>query len=198
MSILGNRVLRKEDPKFLTTGGTYVDDLPLPGAAHVTYVRSTMAHANITAIDVSEARNAPGVLGIYTADDVDLEPMAPSMPMINMGVVRPVLAKGRTLFVGNPVAAIVTEEKSQGPDAAELVFVDYEPLPVIVDPAAALEDGAPILHPDVGTNISLDMSFGTDPSLMDGCDVVVSQRIVNQRVAPCPLEVRAAAAKWDD
>ena len=83
MSILGNRVLRKEDPKFLTTGGTYVDDLPLPGAAYVTYVRSTMAHATITSIDTSEAANAPGVLGIYTGDDIDLEPMAPSMPMIN-------------------------------------------------------------------------------------------------------------------
>ena len=94
MSILGNRVLRKEDPKFLTTGGTYVDDLPLPGAAYVTYVRSTMAHATITSIDTTEAKKAAGVLGIYTADDIDLEPMTPGMPMINMGMVRPFLANG--------------------------------------------------------------------------------------------------------
>src|SRR5205085_2106374 len=106
MSILGNRVLRKEDPKFLTTGGTYVDDLPLPGAAFVTYVRSTMAHARITELDTSEARKAPGVLGIFTGEDVDLAPMAPTMPMINPAMVRPFLAQGVVRFVGEPIAAI--------------------------------------------------------------------------------------------
>ena len=198
MSILGNRVLRKEDPKFLTTGGTYVDDLPLPGAAYVTYVRSTMAHARIAELDTSEASKAPGVLGIYTGDDVEIGPMNPAMPGINPAMSRPFLAKGRVLFVGEPVVAIVTEEKYQGPDAAELVFIDYEPLPVHVDAAVAVDDATNLLHPDAGNNVSVDMSFGTTPDLFENCDVVVSQRIVNQRVAPCPLEVRSAAARWED
>src|SRR4051794_41416856 len=85
MSILGNRVLRKEDPKFLTTGGVYVDDLPLPGAAYVTYVRSTMAHATIT-VDVSEAKSAPGVVAIFTGNDVSMAEMAPGMPMLNQAM----------------------------------------------------------------------------------------------------------------
>ena len=198
MSILGNRVLRKEDPKFLTTGGQYVDDLPLPGAGYVTFVRSTMAHARIT-VDAGEARNAPGVLGVFTGADVDLADIAPPMPMLNAAMTQPWLAKDRVRFVGELVAAIVTEEKYQGPDAAELVFVDYDPLPAVIDPEASLAAaGDALLFPDAGTNLTFDMTFGRDESLFDGCDVVVRQRIVNQRVAPCPLEVRAAAARWED
>src|SRR3954452_10065313 len=139
MSILGNRVLRKEDPKFLTTGGTYVDDLPLPDAVYVTYVRATMAHAHIT-VDTSEAAGMPGVVAIYTGDDVDLDPLPPAMPMINPAMSRPILAKGTVRFVGEPVAAVVTEEKYQGPDAAELVYVEYNPLPTLVDTVAAFDD----------------------------------------------------------
>src|SRR3954453_7424352 len=116
MSILGNRVLRKEDPKFLTTGGTYVDDLPLPGAVYVTYVRATMAHANIT-VDTSEAVSMPGVVAIYTGEDVDLDPLPPAMPMINPAMSRPFLAKGTVRFVGEPGAAGVPEGKYPGPGA---------------------------------------------------------------------------------
>ena len=197
MSILGNRVLRKEDPKFLTVGGTYVDDVPLDGAVHVTYVRSTMAHARVTAVDVGEARKAPGVVGVFTAADVDMPPAPPDMGFLNQAITRPALADGVVRFVGEPVVAIVTEERYQGPDAAELVFVDYEPLPVVMN----LEESAAqsvLLFPDAGTNVTFELAFGRDESLFDGCEVVVRQRIVNQRVAPCPLEVRAAAAEWKD
>ena len=100
-------------------------------------------------------------------------------------------------FVGEPVVAIVTEEKYQGADAADLVWIDLEPLPVLIDAEEALRSDV-LLFPDVGTNLSTDLQFGTDDSLFDGCDVVVSQRMVNQRVAPCPLEVRTAAAAWID
>src|SRR5688500_13675967 len=127
MSILGNRVLRKEDPKFLTTGGTYVDDLVLDGALSVTYVRSTMAAAKINSIDVTDAKAAPGVVAVFTGADIDLDPIAPGMGMLNQQMVRQWLATDRVRFVGEPVAAIVAEERYQGADAAELVFVDYEP-----------------------------------------------------------------------
>jgi carbon-monoxide dehydrogenase large subunit len=196
MSILGNRVLRKEDPKFLTTGGTYVDDLPLPGAAYVTYVRSTVAHARISALDIAGARVAPGVVDVVTATDIDLAPIAP-MGFLNQAFVRPWLATETVRFVGEPIVAIVTEERYQGLDAAELVFVDYEPLEAVVD----VEDSATnrlLLFEHAGTNSAFELNFGRNESLFDGCEVVVRQRIVNQRVAPCPLEVRADAAQWSD
>ncbi|MGI8792766.1 MAG: xanthine dehydrogenase family protein molybdopterin-binding subunit [Acidimicrobiales bacterium] len=196
MSILGNRVVRREDPKFLTVGGSYVDDLDLPGAAHVTYVRSTMAHARIKSIEVNEARSATGVIAVITAADLDLEPMKPEPAMLNQGMVRPWLAADTVRFVGEPLAAIITEEKYQGEDAAELIWADYDPLRAVIDMDSA-KAGDTILFPDVGSNVCLDMQFGSSADLFDGCDVVITQRVSNQRVAPCPLEVRAAAAKWD-
>lgn len=201
MSILGNRVVRREDPKFLTVGGTYVDDIDLPGALHVHYVRSTMAHAVITSVDVDEAKAAPGVVAVFTGADVDLAPLGPPMPgMFTSGMERPWLARDRVRFVGEPVAAIVTEERYQGPDAAELVWVDYDPLPAVVDPATAAESDT-LLFPEAGTNVAADLAamFGErdDPNFFDGCDVVVRQKLVNHRVAPCPMEVRAAASTWE-
>jgi aerobic carbon-monoxide dehydrogenase large subunit len=200
MSILGNRVPRREDPTFLTKGGTYVADLDLPGALHVHYVRSTMAHARITGVDVEGARKAPGVVAVFTADDVDLAPITPPIPMLNMAMVRPWLAKEKVRFVGEPIGIIVTEERNQGPDAAELVAIDYDPLPVVVDLDDA-ERGETLLFDDQGTNVAMDLStmmgFAPADDLFDGCDAVVRQRVVNRRVAPCPLEVRAAAARWD-
>jgi len=197
VSILGNRVQRKEDPKLLTGGATYVDNLKLPGAAYVTYVRSTMPHARIASIDVDDARSAPGVIGVFTAADVDLPAMTPTIPMLDQTMTRPFLADGVVRFAGEAIVAIVTEERYQGEDAAELVFVDYEPLPVVVDPEAA-EQSEVVLFPDAGTNVAMRLEFGHDDDLFDGCEVVVRQRMVNQRVAPCPLEVRAVAAEWGD
>lgn len=195
MSILGNRVLRKEDPKFLTTGGTYVDDVALEGAAYVSFVRSTAAHARIASIDLDEARQAPGVLGVFAADDLGLEPIAPESTILNQAMGQPPLARDVVRFVGEPVVAVVAETRAQGVDAAELVFVDYEPLPTVVDPEDALAETT-VLHEAAGTNVILDLAFGTTDDLFDGCDVVITQRILNQRVAPCPLEVRAGAAQW--
>jgi carbon-monoxide dehydrogenase large subunit len=197
VSILGNRVVRKEDPKFLTRGGTYVDDVKIDGAACVSYVRSTYAHALIRSIDVEEARRAPGVLDVVTAADVELDPLPPDMAFLNQQMPQPWLARDVVRYVGESVVAIVSETRAQGADAAELVFIDYEPLHAVVDPEEALE-GSTILHPDAGTNFSFELQFGRDESLFDGCEVVVRQRMNNQRVAPCPLEVRAAASRWED
>lgn len=200
MSIFGNRVPRVEDPKLLTVGGTYVADLQVPeldGAAHVTYVRSTIAHARILSIDVDEARTAPGVLGVFTAADVDLAPLPAGSPIFNAAMVRPLLADGVVRFVGEPIAAIVSERPEQGVDAAELVWPDYDPLPVVVDPVAARRDEV-ILHEAAGTNVVVDLAFGRTDDLFDGCEVVVTQDVVNQRVAAVPLESRAAAVAWVD
>jgi len=202
VSILGTRVLRTEDPRFLTTGGVYTEDLQLPGECHVFFVRSPIAHARIRSIDLSAARAAPGVIAAYTGADVaDLPLLAPPMPhMVNGQMGQPLLARDVARFVGEPVAVVVTEQAYQGEDAAELVDTDYEPLPALVDPVQAGQPAATVLFPEAGTNVAA--TFG-DPGalagdLFDGCEVVVRRTIVNQRVAPAPMETRAAAAQWGE
>lgn len=196
MSLLGRSVPRVEDRRFLTGGATYVDNLDLPGAAHVTWVRSPVAHAGVRSVDVDAARHSPGVLAVLTGADVDLDPI-PAVRGAHRQMARPWLATDTVRYVGEPVAVVITEERDQGPDAAELVVVDYDPRPAVVDPEAALEGGE-LLFPSAGTNLAVDRSTAPRPDLFDRCEVVVRQRVVNRRVAPCPLEVRAAAARWDE
>ena len=206
MSILGNRVLRKEDPKFLTSGAIYAADLRDPrlaGAAYVTYVRSTVASATITGIDTSDAAAVPGVLGVFTAADfaelTNLEAMVPLFPPPMM--TRPWLADGVVRFVGEPVVAIVAESQYIGADAAERVAIDYEPLVAVVDLEAAAR-GEGLVYPDLGTNVGVDfvmfqmMKGITDDSFFDGCDVVVRQRVINNRLHAAPLEARSVACAW--
>jgi len=126
MSILGTRVVRTEDPVFLTRGATYTDDLTderLTGALHLTLVRSPLAHATITSIDTSAALDSPGVVAVVTGADLDIAP-ALLFPGANKAMTRPFLATDRVRFVGEPVAAVLTEEFYQGEDAAELVDVE--------------------------------------------------------------------------
>ena len=209
MSILGTRVVRIEDPRLLTAGGTYVDDLRVPqltGAARVTFVRSHHGHALITGVDASAALAAPGVIAVLTYQDINDIPPPPPPPEggpppgseaapLPMGGVwqEPLLAVDRVRFVGEPVAMVLTDDSYQGEDAAELVSVDYEPLPAIVGAADALA-GQTLLFPDAGSNVVVAHPAGD--TAFDGCDVVVSRDIVNQRVAPVPMEGRAAAAMW--
>ncbi|MGH8963634.1 MAG: xanthine dehydrogenase family protein molybdopterin-binding subunit [Jatrophihabitantaceae bacterium] len=199
-SILGTRVLRTEDPAFLTRGGIYTDDVvdeALAGAVYVSFVRSPIAHARIESIDSTAARQAPGCLAVFTADDVGLPPVPPMLPIIDGGFSRPLLASGVVRYVGEPVAVVVTEHAYQAEDVAELVEIEYDPLPPVVDPRAAARDEE-LLFLDVGTNTTCVFEpDDPDPHLFDGCEVVVSREIVNQRVAPAPMETRAAAAAWD-
>jgi carbon-monoxide dehydrogenase large subunit len=196
-SILGTRVVRVEDPRLLTTGGSYVADLELPGAAHVTYVRSTAPHARLVAIDFDVARKSPGVIDIFVGEDlIDLPPAPPIMPAMPAAMARPFLASGTVRFVGEPVVAIVAETAEQGADAADLVVIDYEPLPVVVDPEHAVRDDV-LLFPEVGTNVATAVDGSGDEGLFDGCDVVVEARLVNNRIAVAPIEPRACAAIWD-
>ncbi|MGH9188283.1 MAG: xanthine dehydrogenase family protein molybdopterin-binding subunit, partial [Acidimicrobiales bacterium] len=200
MSVLGNRVVRVEDPRFLTVGGTYVADLHDPlldGAAFVVYARSTVAHGLLTDVHVEDAVDAPGVVAVFTGSDVDLAPQPPAVPMLNGDMVRPWLAVDRARFVGEPIAAVVAERPELAFDAAELVWADYETLPAVIDAENAATD-AVLLFPEAGTNTSLDLRFDHDDDLFAGCEVVVSHRFLNQRLAACPLEVRGAAAAWDD
>jgi aerobic carbon-monoxide dehydrogenase large subunit len=196
-SILGNRVRRVEDARFLTVGGTYVEDLVLPDAAWLTYVRSSIAHARITGIDVSEVKTAPGVLAVLTGDDLAELGLAPaSSPAFPDGMRRPFVARSVVRFVGEAVVAIVAEDRARGSDAADLVAVDYEPLSVVIDPEASLRDDV-LLFPDIGTNVVQRFESGSRADF-GGCDVVVEERIVNQRLTAAPIETRSAAAHWTD
>jgi aerobic carbon-monoxide dehydrogenase large subunit len=192
MSIMGTRVLRTEDPRLLTHGGVYVDDLRVPELAQAvfaTFVRSPMAHAQITGIDSSAAREQPGVVAVITAAD---------LPAADGPTAEPLLAADRVRFVGEPVALVLTDGRYQGEDAAELVSVDYEPLTVVPGAGAALDDQV-LLFPASGSNVVNSGTAGScDDASFAGCDVVVERAIVNQRVAPVPLEGRAAAARVGD
>ena len=196
MSILGTRVVRVEDPALLTVGGLYVDDVAPADALHATFVRSVMAHAELTSIDTSTAQAAPGVVAVLTATDLGLEAVPPGMPMLNQEMRRSWLASDRARYVGEPIAVVVSETREAGVDAAELVVVDYEPLPAVVSPDEALTDET-LLYPEAGTNVAFAIPPAVDESFFDGCEVTVSLQFRNHRLAPCPLEPRAAVAQWD-
>jgi carbon-monoxide dehydrogenase large subunit len=212
MSILGTRVIRTEDPRLLTAGGVYVDDLRAPelsGAARLTFVRSPLGHARITGIDASEALSEPGVIAVLTAEDMDDLPPPPPFDPDNPGGEggpaamsgpwhEPLLAAEVVRFVGEPVAVVITDGPYRGEDAADLVSVDYEPLPAVVGPLAAVTDES-LLFPPAGTNTALESRRDTfDDAPFEGCEVVVEQDIVNQRVACMPLESRATAAAFQN
>ena len=211
MSILGTRVVRTEDPRLLTAGGTYVDDLRVPeltDAARVTFVRSPIGHARITGIDTTAAREAPGVVAVLTIQDMDdLVPPPPPEPgseviegaPLPIGGLwsEPLLAVDRVRYVGEPVAMVLTNDSYQGEDAAELVSVDYEPLPAVIGIGTALETET-LLFESTESNCCVASGEVTDDAIFDGCDAVIKQTIVNQRLAPMPMEGRAAAAVFSD
>jgi aerobic carbon-monoxide dehydrogenase large subunit len=202
VSILGTRVLRTEDPRFLTTGGVYTEDVVderLAGACHVFFVRSPVAHAKIEAIDVSAAREAPGVIAVFTGADVAELPEIKPGALFNQQMTRRILATDKVRFVGEPVAVVVTEQAYQGEDAVELVDVDYDVLPAVVDFAGAASDKV-LLYEEAGTNVAANFGDASelDEHLFDDCEVVTTRTILNQRVAPAPMENRAGAAAWGE
>ena len=190
---MGQRVLRSEDSRFLRGEGLYVENIDLPDALQVTFVRSPYAHARVVDVDASEALALPGTQ-VFTAADVGLGTFQPPpFPGLDQRMGRPFLAERVVRFVGDIVAVVLTGSRADGVDAAELVAVDYDPLPAAVDPEQALA-GDVLLFPEAGTNICMSHPAERDESLFDGCDVLVSGRLVSQRLAACPLEPRACAA----
>ena len=192
MSILGNAVPRVEDERFLTVGGSYVGDMDLPGMVHCCFVRSVMAHARIKSIETTDAAACQGVLGVFTADDLDLPDITP-MPMLAQGHARPPLARGTVRFVGEPIAVVVAESLALAQDAAEMVFVDFDPLDAVIGVSAA-RDGTTILHEESGTNLSFVLAPTPGEISFDECEVVVEADIVNQRLAACPSSAAARTA----
>ena len=163
---IGQRVRRREDPRFLTGRGTYVDDLKIPGALHVTFVRSPWAHARIVSVDASEAAALDGVQA-FSGADIDLPPNAPP-PFIGVDpqMHRPVVASEKVRFAGEIVAVVLAETGERSADAAELVAVEYEPLPVVTDPREAARNEV-LLYEGLGTNVCLQRPLEPDRELFD-------------------------------
>ncbi|HXF56832.1 MAG TPA: xanthine dehydrogenase family protein molybdopterin-binding subunit [Actinomycetota bacterium] len=195
-SILGSAVLRSEDPRFLTGAGRYVENLRREGALHAVFVRSPLAHARVRAVEAEAARGLPGVVGVFTAADLDLPPM-PKPRRVPDPCARPVLARDVVRFAGEAVAVVVARTREQAVDAAEAVVLDLDPLPAVVDPLRALEPDAPLLFPEAGSNVVREKRWASEGDPLEGAEVVIRARFVNQRLAPVPMEPLAALAEPD-
>lgn len=198
-SFIGAPVQRREDPALITGTGRYVDDITPVGTLHLAVVRSPFAHAEISDIDISAAEDAPGVWAVLTPDDVANARMPPT-PRPDRNVPRRLpLVQGRALMPGDPVAAVVAESAAEARDAADLVFVEYEPLDPVGDVDEAID--APPLHDglDSGTNVAYDRSKG-DRAAFEAVDgpVKLSGTVEHPRVAPAPMENRVILAEWKE
>ena len=208
-SIIGDAPKRREDARFTTGHGAYLDDLPFANLAHAIVLRSPHAHAGIASIDVAAARRAPGVLLVLTAAEVAADGLLPLRPHVEANVQtgepfkflpQPLLATDRVRYVGEPVALVVADTKAQALDAAELIEVDYRPLPALVTPADATKPGAPLITEAVPNNTCLDWRIG-DAAAVEAAFAraahIVSLRLDNHRITTNPMEPRGAVGQFD-
>lgn len=198
---VGRRTRRKEDPALITGKGQYVDDMTLPGVQYVAFVRSPEAHARITSIDASAALEREGVQAVFTGEDLDVAAPMPAAwvpPGVELkSPTRWPIARGKVHHVGDPVAVVIGDDRYAVVDAAEDVWVEYESLPVVVDPEEALKDEV-IVHEDLGTNKTHEWSLGggdVEAGFAEA-DVIVERRIINHRVSGAPIEPRAVMADF--
>ena len=198
MPLIGTPVPRTEDARLLIGAGVFVADIELDRALHVGYVTSTVAHARLARVEVTAARGAPGIVDVVTADDLPFADLPGIARFVPDAMSRPVLARDEVRFAGEPIVAVVGETPAAVEDAMEQVEIDYEPLTPVVRPEEALEDGA-LVFAGAGTNLVSQARGGSEAPLpFESCEVVVTRTIRNQRVAPCPIETRVAAAAWTD
>src|SRR6266436_7138819 len=206
---IGQPVPRSEDPVLVSGKGRFTDDVNLADQAHCAIVRSHYAHGVIRNIDTAAARGMPGVLGVYTAAELEaggIGPLPPRQVMNNrdgtpmLSPVRYALATGKVLHVGEAVAAVVGETLAQAKDAAEAVQVEIEPLPAVTTPGAAAGPGAPLLYDDVPGNVGLDFHFGDSEKVaaaFAGAAYVTRLQLRNNRIVVNAIEPRSAVAQYD-
>ncbi len=195
-SILGNAVRRREDASLLRGEDLFLEDVNAEHAVRVVFVRSTVAHGELVELDATEARRAPGVVGVFTARDLGLDPLIP-IPMIDPGFARPPIAHDRVRFVGDIVAAVVAETLALAVDAAELVLAEIEPLDHVLTATHAVGDDAPLLFPAMGTNVCFETGLNLDVDPVEDAHQVVSLDMTSQRLAGVPMEPNGALAVPD-
>ena len=199
---VGRPMKRKEDPRLIQGLAHYVDDIQLAGMCHMVVVRSPYAHARIRSVNVSKAKAAPGVVAVLTGEDVrgaiGPVPCAAQIPDMKPAV-RTVLATDKVRFVGEPVGVVVASEKYAARDAADLVEVDYDPLPAVVDPEKAIAKGSPKLYDNFADNVAYrwELEGGDVAGAFKKADKIIKQRMVNQRLIPMAMEPRGVVADFD-
>jgi carbon-monoxide dehydrogenase large subunit len=201
--IFGSGIRRREDPRLITGQASYTDDIKLTNMVHAAILRSPHAHARIRSIDTTAAQSAPGVLAVYTGADTAgvLNPMPCAWVVPNSDVktvAYPPIAKDIVRYVGDAVAVVVAQDRYQAEDALELINVDYEPLPAVVNPEAAMQPGAPQLHDDAPNNQAFHWvaSGGDTDAVFASAEVVVRDTIIQQNLIPNALEPRSAIASY--
>ncbi|MEA1903723.1 MAG: xanthine dehydrogenase family protein molybdopterin-binding subunit [Actinomycetota bacterium] len=192
-SILGAAVKRVEDPRLITGAGRYLRDIQVDDALWMVPVRSTVPHGELVDVDVEAARSAPGVVRVYLAGDLDMTPMPIGAPGLDQPTRRPSIASDHVRFAGDIVAVVVAETERAAVDAADLVWADIEILPAVPTPEAGSDPAAPLLFPELGTNVLYDRGDRDDTVLADA-EVVIETTVVNQRLAAIPLETSGALA----
>src|SRR5215469_4198473 len=196
----GKRQKRTEDPRLIQGLAHYVDDIKLPDTLHAVFLRSFHAHARIKKIDPSEAAKVPGVVAIYTGKDVSARigavPCAAALPDLKVPDHR-VLATNKVYFVGHPLAVVVAESRYAAKDAADLIQVDYDELPVVLNEEKGAQ-GGPILHEQFGTNVAYKLTAGEGDveAALKAADKVIKQRVLNQRLAPIAMEPRGVLVRY--
>lgn len=206
-AMMGAKVRRKEDPRLITGSSMYVGDLTLPGMLYAIFLRSPFAHARINGINTEAAKAAPGVVAVYTNEE--LRKFCGAMPVgggegsLEEGEIptpgQEPLASDKVRWVGQAVAVVLADSEAQGRDAADLIEVDWEELPAVVDPFEAMKDGAPVIWEQVTNNVGMQhsRSNGDVDAAFANADVTISQRILSQRLIPLAMEGRATAAAPD-
>ncbi|HEX7926333.1 MAG TPA: xanthine dehydrogenase family protein molybdopterin-binding subunit, partial [bacterium] len=214
--MIGARIIRKEDPRFITGTGKYTDDVKLHGMLHVALLRSDRGHAKIKKVDTSAAKGMPGVVAVYSGKD-----LAGKLGGVPCGVKNaegkhysagvplnvpdyPVLAIDKVTFQGQNVACVVATDPYLAADAVEAISVDYQDLPAVIDVEKAVEKGSPLVHEQFGTNIAFQIPAGPTPEAIKACDdlfksaqMTAKFRFDNQRLVPMAMEPRAVTADWD-
>src|SRR5262245_33019428 len=186
---IGQKVKRTEDPRLIQGIGHYVDDIELAGTLSLFILRSPYAHAKINSINIEAAKNAPGVVAVYTGKDVEgrigAVPCAAAMPELKVPKY-PVLATGKVIFVGQPVAAVVATYIYHSRDATDLTEIYYDPLDVIHDAEKAAQGNSPVIHEEFGTNVAYLHSAGSGDveAAFKQADKIITQRLNHQRLAP--------------
>ncbi len=197
---VGQSMKRREDSRMITGRGNYIDDMVLPGMLHMAVVRSPEAHADIVSIDTGEAKASPGVVAVYTHEDLtDVIlgplPMAWDPPGVEIKVPEhwPV-KKGQVKHVGDPIAVVVAESKGQAMDAADLVIAELDAKPAVVDPEKAIQDGSPLVWEEFGTNVTHEWAVagGDFAAAESEAEVTVTQRVANHRISGAPIEPRGS------
>lgn len=203
-TMIGAKIHRREDPRLITGKGRYVDDMQPTGVLHIAFVRSTLGHARIRSIELTDAVQAPGVVAVYTAKDFEagLHGAAPVTNSFVADKKQPIgwayIAKDEARYAGEILAVVVAQQRYQAADAAQLVMVDYEALPAVVDIEKAVVPGSPTAHSGIPDNLAWDSTVagGDVDSAFAAAEVVVKERIVQQRLFPVPIEGRAVVAEY--